>query len=88
MDRLLVPAWPTESPSAAAISAAAATGVPVDAYVTVLPPARPDDLPAHVDRLLAAGASGIALYHLGLAPSGGQATLAALATRAHEGQPA
>lgn len=83
VDRLLVPAWPTAPASAATVAAAVATGTPVDAYVTVLPPAPPSDLPAHVDRLLAAGASGIALYHLGLAPRAGQALLAALATRTH-----
>jgi hypothetical protein len=88
VDRLLVPAWPTTGASADLVAAATATGAPVDAYVTGLPPARPDDLPAHVGRLLAAGASGIALYHLGLAPRAGQATLAALATQARDWRPA
>ncbi len=82
VDRLLVPAWAATSGSADLVAAAAATGTPVDAYVTVLPPSRPQTLPAHVDRLLAAGARGIALYHLGLAPRTGQRTLAALASRA------
>jgi hypothetical protein len=40
----------------------------VDAYVTVLPPAGPDDVVPHVRRLVAAGASRLSLYHLGLAP--------------------
>jgi hypothetical protein len=40
----------------------------VDAYVTVLPPAEPADLPDHARRLHKAGATGVSLYHLGLAP--------------------
>jgi hypothetical protein len=82
VDRLLVPAWPTSPASAELVAAAVTAGIPVDAYVTVLPPAQADALPAHVDRLLAGGASGVALYHLGLAPSAGQELLAALAARA------
>jgi hypothetical protein len=41
----------------------------VDAYVTVLPPAEPEAVVPHVLRLVAAGASRLSLYHLGLAPS-------------------
>jgi len=40
----------------------------VAAYVTVLPPADPAALPDHWHRLKDAGATGAALYHLGLAP--------------------
>lgn len=66
---LVVPAWPTTQASADVVAAAAATGRPVDAYVTVLPPAEPTELPAHAARLRAAGSTGLSLYHLGLAPS-------------------
>ena len=58
------------------VGAAARTGARVDAYVTVLPPAVPSELPAHVARLVAAGAVGLNLYHLGLAPRGRQDLLA------------
>jgi hypothetical protein len=66
---LMVPAWPTIEESADVVAAAVATGRDVDAYVTVLAPAEPAELPAHVARLRAAGATGLSLYHLGLAPS-------------------
>ena len=46
---------------------ASATGTAVDAYVTALPPAAVDQLPDHLARLRAAGASRLSLYHLGLA---------------------
>jgi hypothetical protein len=81
VDALLVPAWPTTLASADLVRQAAATGVPVDAYVTVLPPADPGVLPAHVDRLRAAGASRISLYHLGLAGRGRQDLLREIASR-------
>lgn len=68
VDRLLVPVWPTDPSAAEIVSAAAAAGVPVDAYVSVLPPADPGEVVPHVRRLVAAGAKGIGLYHLGLAP--------------------
>lgn len=68
VDALLVPCWPVGEDSAEAVRQAATTGLPVDAYVTLLPPARPEDLPGHVRRLRAAGASRLSLYHLGLAP--------------------
>jgi hypothetical protein len=67
VDALLVPAWPATEASADLVRRAAASGLPVDAYVTVLPPGDPAELPAHVARLRAAGASRISLYHLGLA---------------------
>lgn len=67
-DALLVPAWPTAPATADLVARAAATGVPVDAYVTVLPPADPAALTDHVRRLAVAGASRFSLYHLGLAP--------------------
>jgi hypothetical protein len=68
VDALLVPAWPTAPATVDVVARAAATGVPVDAYVTVLPPADPAALADHVRRLAAAGASRFSLYHLGLAP--------------------
>jgi hypothetical protein len=72
VDAILVPAWSTDPATADDVSATVATaaqaGVPVDAYVTVLPPADPDEVEPHVRRLVAAGASRISLYHLGLAP--------------------
>jgi hypothetical protein len=68
VDALLVPAWSTDPASANVIAAAAETGLPVDAYVTVLPPAAPREVIPHVRRLVAAGASRLSLYHLGLAP--------------------
>ena len=78
VDALLVPAWPTTETSAELVRRAAATGRPVDAYVTVLPPSDPAALPAHVERLRAAGASRISLYHLGLAAPDRQELLACL----------
>jgi hypothetical protein len=69
VDALLVQCWPTGPASADLVTRAAATGRPVDAYVTVLPPADPDELAAHVRRLVDAGASRLSLYHLGLAPA-------------------
>lgn len=68
VDAILVPAWSTSPASADDIARAAAGGRPVDAYVTVLPPAEPDEVVPHVRRLVAAGAGRISLYHLGLAP--------------------
>ena len=62
---LVVPAWPTDS--APVVEAAVATGRPVDAYVTVLQ--TDEGLPEHARRLAEAGATGLAFYHLGLAPS-------------------
>ncbi len=68
VDAVLVPCWPTAPTTADLVSRAAAAGKPVDVYVTVLPPADPASLPAHLVRLHAAGASRLSLYHLGLAP--------------------
>lgn len=55
VDRVLMPAWRSD----AVVSPGA------EAYVSILPPYDTD----HVPRLLAEGVSGLALYHLGLAPS-------------------
>jgi hypothetical protein len=55
VDRVLMPAWRAD----AVVSPGA------EAYVSILPPYTTD----HVPGLLAGGASGLALYHLGLAPS-------------------
>jgi hypothetical protein len=64
VDTVLVPAWATDTQDA--VARAARMGK-VAAYVTVLPPAQPAALPDHVRRLRAAGATELALYHLGLA---------------------
>jgi Enolase C-terminal domain-like len=69
VDALLVPAWPTEPATADVVAAATGSGLPVDAYVTVLSNADGHTLTGHARRLLAAGASRLSLYHLGLAPS-------------------
>jgi hypothetical protein len=79
VDALLVPCWPTTASSASLVAEAATTGLPVDAYVTLLPPAQPGDLADHVRRLRAAGASRLSLYHLGLAPAWRQELFAILA---------
>ncbi|MGC9669550.1 hypothetical protein ACNTMW_23735 [Planosporangium sp. 12N6] len=79
VDAVLVPCWPVTPDSADLVARAAATGTPVDAYVTALPPADPDALPAHLDRLRAAGATRLSLYHLGLAPRWRQADLRRMA---------
>jgi hypothetical protein len=79
VDALLVPAWPTTEASADLVRRAATTGLPIDAYVTVLPPAGPDQLVPHVQRLKAAGATRFSLYHLGLAPRGRQDLFATIA---------
>ena len=68
VESLTVPAWPTDPATADLVVHAARTGRPVDAYVSVLPPAEPADLPDHARRLREAGATGVNLYHLGLAP--------------------
>lgn len=62
---LVVPAWPLDS--APVVQAAVASGHPVDAYVTVLQ--ADEGLADHARRLVEAGATGLAFYHLGLAPS-------------------
>lgn len=67
VDALLLPCWPT-SPDAEPFPVGTPGGLPLDAYITVLPPADLDELPAHISRLLAAGVRGLNLYHLGLAP--------------------
>jgi hypothetical protein len=79
VDALLVPCWPLTEGSVEAVRQASTTGLPVDAYVTLLPPAQPADLPAHVRRLKEAGASRLSLYHLGLAPAWRQELFATLA---------
>lgn len=69
---LVVPAWPLDS--APVVAAAVATGRPVDAYVTVLQ--ADEGLADHARRLVAAGATGLAFYHLGLAPAWRQPMIA------------
>ncbi|MGN9809454.1 hypothetical protein ACTMSW_08855 [Micromonospora sp. BQ11] len=69
VDALLVPAWPTVPATAETVARAASIGRPVDAYVTVLPPAAPDAIADHVRRLRDAGVTRFSLYHLGLAPA-------------------
>ena len=48
VDAVLVPCWPTAEQTADLVRATAALGAVVDAYVSVLPPADADALPAHV----------------------------------------
>jgi hypothetical protein len=70
VDAVLVPAWPVAQSSAEAVartSALLGESVNVDAYLTVLPPAGADAVVAHGQRLVAAGAQRLSLYHLGLA---------------------
>ncbi|MDH2424020.1 hypothetical protein [Sphaerisporangium sp. TRM90804] len=70
VDAVVVPCWPTgpESPEIVKLARRMLPAdVAVGSYVTVLPPARPDDVAAHVRRLVEAGAGEIHLYHAGLA---------------------
>lgn len=54
VDRILMPCWRSDAPT-----------IPgAEAYISILPPFATD----HVPRLKAEGASGLAMYHLGLAP--------------------
>lgn len=76
VDGVLLPCWPTGAATADLVTATRKLGASrVDAYVTVLPPADPAELDAHTARLVAAGADGLHLYHLGLASAPGQAAL-------------
>jgi hypothetical protein len=75
---LVVPAWPTDS--APVVAAAAATGRPVDAYVTVLQDE--DGLLDHARAVTRSGATGLAIYHLGLAPAWRRPLIAAMARAA------
>lgn len=72
IDVVQVSAWPTGRSSVERVAAVAGLtpdDCVVAAYVTVLPPAEPEDLNRHVRRLAASGARELHLYHLGLAPS-------------------
>lgn len=71
---LVVPAWPLDS--APVVTAAVATGRPVDAYVTVLQ--ADTGVQEHVTSLVEGGATGLAIYHLGLAPSWRQSMITEL----------
>jgi hypothetical protein len=66
VDALLVPAWQTSTSSAQVVSGAVAMGLPVNAYVTALPPVEPAALADHIRAVVRSGATGISLYHLGL----------------------
>lgn len=77
---LVVPAWPLDS--APVVASAVATGRPVDAYVSVL--RESSGLADHARGLVTAGATGLAIYHLGLAPSWRQKSIAEMATAAGE----
>jgi antitoxin component of RelBE/YafQ-DinJ toxin-antitoxin module len=61
---LVVQAWSLDS--APVVEAAVATGRPVDAYVSVLQ--ADEGLAEHAAKLVEVGATGLAIYHLGLAP--------------------
>jgi hypothetical protein len=74
----LAPAWPTDS--APVVAAAVEAGRPVDAYVTVLQ--SEDGLIEHARDVARAGATGLAFYHLGLAPAWRLPTITAMAKAA------
>jgi hypothetical protein len=74
--RLLLNAWAGTPATVAAVADAAGQGATVHAYVTALTGI---DLPAHARALVEAGASGISLYHLGLASHAGWRSLHATA---------
>lgn len=70
VDAAVVQCWPTgpESPDRVRLARhLLPERVAVGAYVTVLPPVRPEETVAHVRRLVEAGAREIHLYHAGLA---------------------
>jgi hypothetical protein len=71
---LVVPAWPLDS--VPVVKAAVVTGRPVDAYVTVLQ--ADEGLEDYAQRLVEAGATGLAVYHLGLAPTWRQPFIGAM----------
>lgn len=81
---LLVPAWPTNQATVDVVAGAITAGTPVEAYVTVLPPADPGQVVDHARRLVSAGARGLGLYHLGLASHRGQRLLAEIVSAARE----
>jgi hypothetical protein len=66
VDALLVPAWPIGTSSGRAVAGALASGLPVNAYVTALPPVEPPALDDHIRAMVRSGATGISVYHLGL----------------------
>ncbi|MFC7535111.1 hypothetical protein [Actinoplanes sp. GCM10030250] len=78
VDALLVPAWPLDS--APLVTAAAAHGKPVGAYLTVLSGAASGEVVRHARGLVGAGATHLALYHLGLATAEQQVLLADVLT--------
>ena len=65
------------------VAQAVAVDVPVEAYVTVLPPADPGEVVDHARRLVSAGARGLGLYHLGLASHRGQRLIAEIVSVMH-----
>ncbi|GAA3800350.1 hypothetical protein GCM10022226_19920 [Sphaerisporangium flaviroseum] len=70
VDTVVVQCWPTgpESPDRVRLAHHMLPDqVAVGAYVTVLPPVRPEEPAPHVRRLVEAGANEIHLYHAGLA---------------------
>ncbi|WP_214411824.1 hypothetical protein [Sphaerisporangium fuscum] len=70
VDTVIVQCWPTGPESAERVRLTRRMlpeEVAVGAYVTVLPPIRPDEITPHVRRLAEAGAQEIHLYHAGLA---------------------
>lgn len=76
----VVSAWSTDPARAQAVTAARKvlpSTMTIGAYVTVLPPVEPIAVPAHVARLLTAGAQQLNLYHLGLAGADRQRALRA-----------
>ncbi|MGW8955504.1 hypothetical protein [Streptomyces sp. NPDC055709] len=80
VDEILVGAWSTAPASAGTVAQTvkAAAPKPVNAYVTLLPPAAPAELPDHVRRIAAAGASRVSLCHAGLVSAARQPLFAQL----------
>lgn len=69
VDAVLVSAWPGTAETVSVVEktrALVGEDVAVGAYVSVLPPKKLDEVGAHVEATVAAGASELHLYHLGL----------------------
>jgi hypothetical protein len=84
VDAVLTACWPTTSASVEALAHTRSVlpdEVALGAYLTVLPPADPARVVDHAGALLGAGATELHLYHLGLAPPGGQQQLAEIVRR-------
>ncbi|MGB6183061.1 MAG: hypothetical protein WBF79_17635 [Rhodococcus sp. (in: high G+C Gram-positive bacteria)] len=82
VDAVLVSAWPGTAETERVVSATrelVGANVDVGAYVSVLPPKKLEDVGAHVEATIAAGANELHLYHLGLVNSAQLAALGRIA---------